>query len=285
MAKRKDATLLIQATFRMYQQKQRWHKLRAGVIAFQRLLRRRIAAKVYVSEKELEERKFKTELEEIIERRKFMERRYKKIQKLPPNRIRVYLTWEKDVAAIRIQNWWRKQSNSSSQKRNENEDIRLKKEWAAHTIQSWVRRWLLAKQTTPALSKLLAHRVISEDRVRALYKEIEVWQQRNPEYVVDQEETNKLHLSSQERYRRFVAGTGARRLIEHRTGLLIAQAKATLELLEAAPALDDYEQQQWSQYHTLPLDEAAAARVQHGAALERLKWPKWRRRIDDIISD
>ena len=58
--------------------------------------------------KTLEERKFQNELMEVTERRKFMERRYKMIKKIPPSRVRVYLAWGKDMAAVKIQNWWRK---------------------------------------------------------------------------------------------------------------------------------------------------------------------------------
>ena len=71
--KRAEATLLIQATVRMYQQKSRWRKLKIGIIAFQRLLRKKTSMKQYLSGKEFEETRFRNELEEVIERRKFME--------------------------------------------------------------------------------------------------------------------------------------------------------------------------------------------------------------------
>ena len=143
----------------------------------------------------------------------------------------------------------------------------------------------MAKQSTPAWSQLLAQRVISEERARALHLEIEVWQQRNNVYVGEKEESDKLHVTSQERYRRFVAGTGARRLAEHRTGLVMAQLQSTVELLHSAPPLQDYQNEQWSQFHSLPLDIDTAARVEHRAALERLKWPEWKRKIVDIIQN
>ena len=112
--KRAEATLLIQATVRMYQQKSRWRKLKIGIIAFQRLLRKRIFKKQNLTGKEFEESRFRNELEEVIERRKFMERRFKKIKKLPPGRVKVYLEWEKDMAAVKIQNWWRKLQSTTT---------------------------------------------------------------------------------------------------------------------------------------------------------------------------
>ena len=39
--KRMEATLLIQATYRMYKQRQWWGKLRQGVVALQQLARKR----------------------------------------------------------------------------------------------------------------------------------------------------------------------------------------------------------------------------------------------------
>ena len=195
----------------------------------------------------------------------------------------MYLAWEKDMAVVKIQTWWRK-LRSKPQKKQEKEESN-KQNWAALVIQSAARKWLMAKQSTPAWSQLLAQRVISEERARALHSEIEVWQQRHNMFNTDKEEANKLHMTSQERYRRFVAGTGARRLAEHRTGLVTAQLQSTVELLQSAPSLQDYQHEQWSQFHSLPLDIATAARVDHLAALEKLKWPEWKRKIEDIIQN
>ena len=281
--RRKDATILIQATVRMYQQKCRWKKLKHGIITLQRLLRKRTEKKTFVSKKDIEESIFNNELEEVIERRKFMERRFTKLKKLPPSKVRVYLEWEKNIAAGKIQSWWRRHQTNTNGHLIEEEKEKTNRSRAAQVIQSYVRKWLWAKQSTPAWSQLLAQRVISEERARALRLEIDVWQQRNKTCVVDREESARLHRTSQERYRQFLAGTGGRRLAEHRTGLVIAQTQSTAELLQSAPTLGDYQHQQWSMFHALPLDIATAARVQHRAALDRVKWPHWKRKIEDII--
>ena len=61
----------------------------------------------------MEESKFINELEEVTERRKFMEQRYKKIKKIPPSQVRVHLAWKKGMSAVKIQNWWRKLQTKS----------------------------------------------------------------------------------------------------------------------------------------------------------------------------
>ena len=65
--------------------------------------------------------------------------------------------------------------------------------------------------------------------------------------------------------------------------VLTAHIQAGLRLLENKPSLPQYRPAHWADYHALPLPVAAAARLKHTAALERLAWPAWRRRIADIV--
>ena len=43
----------------------------------------------------------------MAERKREMERRYKLISKLHPNRLNSFLEWERETAARKIQSWWR----------------------------------------------------------------------------------------------------------------------------------------------------------------------------------
>ena len=43
----------------------------------------------------------------MAERKREMERRYKLISKLHPNRLNSFLEWERETAAKKIQTWWR----------------------------------------------------------------------------------------------------------------------------------------------------------------------------------
>ena len=54
-----------------------------------------------------EEQKFLQRLEAVAERKREMERRYKLISKLHPNRLQSFLEWERETAARKIQTWWR----------------------------------------------------------------------------------------------------------------------------------------------------------------------------------
>ena len=51
---------------------------------------------------------FLERLGEVGERRKGMERRYRLISRLHPNRLNSFLDWEREAAARKIQSWWRK---------------------------------------------------------------------------------------------------------------------------------------------------------------------------------
>ena len=86
-----EATVLIQATFRMYQQKCRWKKIKSGMIALQRLVRQRQMKKDLADSQKQEELKFLQELDIVSGRKKEMERRYKLLSKLHPNRVNSFL--------------------------------------------------------------------------------------------------------------------------------------------------------------------------------------------------
>jgi len=273
--RKREATLLIQATYRMYKQRQWWGKLRQGVIALQKLTRRR---KKRGAPTKSGREGWIAELEAVADKREKLERRYRRIQKLDPNKLDGFLQVERDEAAIKIQFWWRRLRPLRQTEVQEKEG---KKDKAAMVIQAAVRRWLEARQSSPAWSQLLHPRVISEERARELRRRIEVWQTRNPVATLDR--SPDLHLRAQMRYSKFLAGTAARRLAEHRTGLSSASASATVAVLEDLPKLDDYTEDLWSKYHVLPLPTATMARVQHKEAMERLNWPAWKRRLDEVI--
>ena len=206
--RKREATLLIQATYRMYKQRQWWGKLRQGVIALQKLTRRR--KKRGLPTKSGREG-WIAELEAVADKREKLERRYRRIQKLDPNKLDGFLQVERDEAAIKIQIWWRRLRPLRQTEVQEKEG---KKDKAAMVIQAAVRRWLEARQSSPAWSQLLHPRVISEERARELRRRIEVWQTRNPVATLDR--SPDLHLRAQMRYSKFLAGTAARRLAEHR---------------------------------------------------------------------
>ena len=174
--KRMEATLLIQATYRMYKQRQWWGKLRQGVVALQQLARKRKKRSMTRSGGK---ESWLTELESVADRREKLERRFRRIQKLDPNKLDGFLQVERDVAASKIQSWWRRLRPRRKVEVEEKEK-EVRKDKAAEVIQAAVRRWLEARQSSPAWSKLLQPRVISEERARELRRQIEVWLDKTP---------------------------------------------------------------------------------------------------------
>ena len=168
--KRMEATLLIQATYRMYKQRQWWGKLRQGVVALQQLARKRKKRSMTRSGGK---ESWLTELESVADRREKLERRFRRIQKLDPNKLDGFLQVERDVAATKIQSWWKRLRPRRLVEVEEKEE-EVRKDKAAEVIQAAVRRWLEARQSSPAWSKLLQPRVISEERARELRRQIEV---------------------------------------------------------------------------------------------------------------
>ena len=179
--KRMEATLLIQATYRMYKQRQWWGKLRQGVVALQRLARKRKKRSMTRSGGK---ESWLTELESVADRREKLERRFRRIQKLDPNKLDGFLQVERDVAASKIQSWWRRLRPRRLVEVEEKEK-EVRKDKAAEVIQAAVRRWLEARQSSPAWSKLLQPRVISEERARELRRQIEVWLDKAPRLAID----------------------------------------------------------------------------------------------------
>ena len=168
--RRMEATLLIQATYRMYKQRQWWGKLRQGVVALQQLARKRKKRSMTRSGGK---ESWLTELESVADRREKLERRFRRIQKLDPNKLDGFLQVEREVAATKIQSWWKRLRPRRLVEVEEKEE-EVRKDKAAEVIQAAVRRWLEARQSSPAWSKLLQPRVISEERARELRRQIEV---------------------------------------------------------------------------------------------------------------
>ena len=76
---------------------------RLKIFIFRR--RKKLAAVREIQQQE--EQKFLQRLEAVAERKREMERRYKLISKLHPNRLQSFLEWERETAARKIQTWWR----------------------------------------------------------------------------------------------------------------------------------------------------------------------------------
>lgn len=85
------ATLKIQATFRMYRQKCRWNKMKNGIIALQRLTRLHRSLKPTIRDREGNSNVFVDNLTEVVGKKREMERRYKILSKLHPNRVNSFL--------------------------------------------------------------------------------------------------------------------------------------------------------------------------------------------------
>ena len=80
------------------------------------------------------------------------------------------------MAARRLQAWWRRRRGPELPAAEDPEAAEAERRHrAAVVLQTAARRWLLARLRSPAWSQLLAHpRGISEERARALRREIEV---------------------------------------------------------------------------------------------------------------
>ena len=83
---------------------------------------------------------------------------------------------EREMAARRLQAWWRRRRGPEVAPAEVPEAAEAERRHrAAVVLQTAARRWLLARLRSPAWSQLLAHpRGISEERARALRREIEV---------------------------------------------------------------------------------------------------------------
>ena len=86
-----DATILIQSTFRMYRERCRWKKLKHGILMLQKLIRQRKERLNFKDNQQQEQEMFHKELTNLTSRRKEMERRYKLLAKLHPNRVNSFL--------------------------------------------------------------------------------------------------------------------------------------------------------------------------------------------------
>ena len=89
--KRARASVLIQATYRMYREKSRWKSLKRGMIALQRLSRKKKHKRDLEAFRKQEEIRFYDELDLVKERKQELERQFKSLSKIHPNRINSFL--------------------------------------------------------------------------------------------------------------------------------------------------------------------------------------------------
>ena len=89
--KRARASVLIQATFRMYREKSRWKSLKRGIVALQRLSRMKKQKRELEEFRRKEEIRFFDELDLVKERRQELEKQFKSLSKIHPNRINSFL--------------------------------------------------------------------------------------------------------------------------------------------------------------------------------------------------
>jgi hypothetical protein len=116
-----------------------------------------------------------------------------------PMQVRGFLQHEREAAAGRVQAWWRGHWPGAGGRGEAGAGEGAARQRAAATIQAWfrwvgevqlgrsldTRRWLEARQSSPAWSHLLQPRVISEKRARELRREVEAWQARTPAAMLD----------------------------------------------------------------------------------------------------
>ena len=75
----------------MHRQRSRWRRLKLGFVALQRLARRRRRRRDAAANLQREEVTFQQQLERVKGRQAEMERRFKAISRLHPNKINNYL--------------------------------------------------------------------------------------------------------------------------------------------------------------------------------------------------
>ena len=99
------------------------------------------------------------------------------------------------MAARRLQAWWRRRRGPELPAAEDPEAAEAERRHrAAVVLQTAARRWLLARLRSPAWSQLLAHpRGISEERARALRREIEVGE---VEVGIEKCEAKSRHLNA-----------------------------------------------------------------------------------------
>ena len=183
--KRASASVLIQATYRMYREKSRWKSLKRGVVALQRLSRMKKQKKELEEFRRKEEIRFYDELDLVKERRQELEKQFKSLSKIHPNRINSFLgiyeihiskalsyyfsislECERETAARKIQGWWQRHRPRLISDEELEAGRRLR---AVLVLQASLRRWLVTRQQSPAWSSVVCQpRLISEERARRL---------------------------------------------------------------------------------------------------------------------
>ena len=280
LKKRNRAACVIQAEWKRVLTRRRFLRMKSGFVGLQRSYRIRLRKlrKERLKESLLAERRFERKMEVIEERLKSAEREFERLKKEP-------LKPFKHIFGL----------GAKAESGSESDDDELdpfsqsffdreaRRHRAAAVIQTRVRRWLIRRRhRRPIWSReLLQSSALTEAKVRKYEDEIALTAQRLKLPPMSSSEHQDLHQRAQFQFARFAAAVNRKRVQDHRTLANLAQTEAILSVLEAAPNLNEYDQSQWADFHSLPLSVATKARLEHKAALERLKLPKWKRILDD----
>ncbi|XP_032880785.1 IQ calmodulin-binding motif-containing protein 1 [Amblyraja radiata] len=278
------AASLIQATWRAHQTRKRVKKLPKVVTNLQRSFRAKRAQDARRLEKEREEEELRhlLQLQRHRALRDFRQRQLSLLEIVPASEIAKYLKHEKEQSAMVIQKVWRgyRQRQSFSQQKSS-----LKKFKAAIIIQRYVLRFLEKRRNLRRdILTWRGPKGLTDTRRQELRAQLENYVKHHTVTHVTEERTKEQHAQVQEMLGQYLMRRNLERRSELRGEALLAQINTDVELLMSAPSLKEATEKDVELFNCRSAPVAARAKQCHGAMLQSVRGPWWKK-LGDKMQD
>jgi len=252
------AAIVIQSHWRGYSARKKVKAIKQGIIAFQRLYRKR---KAKAQSKKSQHNLIKDMKQESqhIALRLFHEKQFKIIEQLPAKDVDKFLKQLQESSAVKIQKWWRSHNQTKNHiKPRRNSAEQINQQASTHNKESVL---LQIDQTT-------------RDRLQA---EISHYQSHHPIIHKSQTSLQQLHTEVQKQLQTMYLDRTLEKERIRKRKLLLNQLEVDSTLLLGAPSLEKAKPNNISQFNLSATGITHMAQLAHEEELKSLELPWWKR--------
>jgi len=252
------AAVVIQSHWRGYSARKKVKAINQGIIAFQRLYRKR-KAKIQSKKPQLNLIEDMKQESQHIALRMFHEKQFKIIEQLPAKDVDTFLKQLQESSAMKIQKWWR---DCNINKKH----IKPRKKLTRQTNQQ--------ASTHNKESVLLQIDQATRDRFQA---EILHYQSHHPIIHKSQTSLQQLHTEVQKQLQVMYLDRTLEKERVRKRKLLLNQLEVDSALLLGAPSLEKAQPNNITQFNVSATGITHMARLAHEGELKSLELPWWKR--------
>jgi len=255
------AAVVIQSHWRGYSARKKVKVIHQGVIAFQRLYRKRKAKSKREESQDNPTKDMKQESQHIA-LRMFHEKQFKIIEQLPAKDVEKFLKHMQESSAMKIQKWWRNHNQA-----------KINKKYTKPKKKSTI---LTDQQPHIHQKESVLYQIDQATRDR-LQAEIAHYQSHHPVIHKSRTSLQKLHTEVQKQLQIMYLGRTLEKQQSRKRKLLLNQLEVDSALLLGAPSLEKAQTNNIARFTVSATGITHMAQLAHKEELKSLELPWWKR--------